>query len=132
MDSKLSSLDPKLKEAYERVMNGGGQTRQAPTPPPPGPANHTEPVPPISPTPTINSTPAQPVEDPPLDPTPAINSTIAYNAHNEGLNKGTTPVKKGGGMAKALLVGLVVLVLLAVYTFVWIFILKLKIPGLPF
>ncbi|MEK9176114.1 MAG: hypothetical protein AAB520_01580 [Patescibacteria group bacterium] len=135
MDPKLSGLDPKLKEAYDRVMNGPSVAPQT--------LNSAVQPPPAQPTPAMQpqaaSTPQQPqFQAPPqaapeqhLNPTPAINSTIAFNAHNSEVNKGTTPVKKSGGIGKGLLIGFVILILLVIYAFVWIYILKLDVPFLP-
>lgn len=106
MDPKLSQLDPKLREAYERVMNSpsspppGGQSNapQGPnplpphmqTPPPPAGApgatlNHPNPVPP--PPPHLNldevTLPTNPVPPPPpINPAP-ITPPPAFNAANQ-------------------------------------------------
>src|SRR3989344_4506461 len=68
MDPKLSNLDPKLKEAYDRVMGG-------PTPPSPPPANpNPEPVPPpVEPSPPPMSPPPPP---PPMPGASAASETV--------------------------------------------------------
>lgn len=60
MDPKLSNLDPKLKEAYDRVMNG----------PAPSPVGTNSPVPP-APNPVIQGTP--PSINPVQAPSPVSN-----------------------------------------------------------
>lgn len=143
MDPKLSGLDPKLKEAYDRVMNG-------PSTPPAPQGQPQAPVQPIQPQPQPQSQPAAQAPAKPVIPAaplvnsafpqpqatqsipiPEINSTVAFNANNSGINKNTTADKKSGGMGKVLAIGVVILILLVIYTFVWIFVLKLKVPFLP-
>ena len=139
MDPKLSNLDPKLREAYERVMNGSSSPTQpangqpaAQTPAPQSiqqPIQSAQPAP--APMPAPQSQPQTQAAVPSLDPTPAVNSTIAYNAHNSDVNKGTTGVKKGGKSGKLVLIFLGIVIFLLLYTVIWVFILKLKLPFLP-
>lgn len=223
MDPKLSNLDPKLQDAYNRVMTGAGNN-QSPqpqpggsnqTPPPPQPIQPQQsspdippsvPPPPLDPAPGItppsqfgvnqsppvdlnpnpNPEPAntamppvaapdistqppqeaipsqpmmpeaanqpEPIQTPPpappennpnpviettvtpTSPSPAMpssSSTVAFNASNSSKNVGTTPVKKGGLRMLPLLIGLGVVVLLVVYTFVWVVIFNVEVPFIP-
>lgn len=190
MDSKLPQLDPKLKEAYDRVLNGQNvQSSQNPTsttqqkpintataqPSPvfevqrPQTQNQPEPaglqsvaspqvnVPnpvetpaqPPQPQPVIASseihTPIQPIQAPPaprpimataqpqsiqtLPPVQNIGGSIAYNA--AGTTTTQTVVKKGKPNIMHFLLGLGAVVFLIAYTFMWIFIFKIKLPFLP-
>lgn len=141
MDPKLSNLDPKLQDAYNRVMSGPASapsSGQSPlsgvsgaVPPPPAPvpaAPATPPPPPQSP----NPSPVQPIATaPPTPQASSFGSTIAFNANNAGKNQGTTTIKKGGLKIMPIILGLGIIVLLIAYTFVWIYVFKLKIPFLP-
>lgn len=132
MDPKLSQTDPRLQEAYDRVMNG--------TTTPPAPGGTVPPTPqPIATNPTVQqsaapaipTTPTQPASSPVAPtPSPMAGSTIAFNANNSGKNQGTT-VKRGGSKVMTLVIGLGVIVLLVAYTFVWIYVFKLEVPFLP-
>lgn len=140
MDPKLGGLDPKLKEAYERVMNrpsapsGQSTLGSAPIPTP----QQTMPAQPA--TPQANSD--QPVlgQAPSTAPSPALSdfsqapsattSTVAFNADNSSLNQGAV-LKKGGSKTSTLVILIGLIILLVAYTFVWIYIFKLKIPFLP-
>lgn len=121
MDPKLPGTDPKLQEAYNRVMNGPS----VPPPPAPMPAAPTMPqqsTAPMQPAP-MPAAPAQPAA-------PMTASTLAFNANNPSKNQGAT-VKRGGSKIMSLVVALGIIVLLVVYTFVWIYVFKLQIPFLP-
>ena len=131
-------MDPKLQAAYDKVMNGANPANLGQNP-----LNQPQPVATTAQQPAQTPPPieqAAPQSQPQTIPQPAapqpnqssgINSTIAFNAHNSEVNKGTTPVKGGGGIMKKILILLVVLVLLVAYTFVWIYVLKLDVPFLP-
>lgn len=131
MDPKLSGLDPKLREAYERVMSGPsanpvpqGVSQPNPVTPPPVTPSATTPAP------KPESVPAPaPVNPPP--PAPAA-SSFAFNANYQTNQSATTTVKKAGGKTSSVLIILGLVVLLAAYTFVWVYLFKLKIPFLPF
>lgn len=141
MDPKLSGLDPKLREAYERVMNGptgpGGSTPPtpsqqpgqeqppaqvsnpvAPTPPPPPAATPPPPSPALNPTPPPSVAPSSP--------------SASFSSGSFQTAQGTTAVKKAGGKMSTILILLGLAVLLVAYTFVWVFLFDLKIPFLPF
>lgn len=92
--SQLSTMDPKLREAYERIMGMAVQTKTPSATPPqnsfpsqiPTPQSQTlnQPVnvsplpvtPPVSPT-TSNNTPYQPASSPTHTETPSINASNA-------------------------------------------------------
>ncbi|MBI4097957.1 MAG: hypothetical protein HY426_02855 [Candidatus Levybacteria bacterium] len=142
MDPKLSGLDPKLKEAYDRVMSGPapapGQTPAAGGAPmgavPPPPTQQVSPPPP-APTPSFGATPVQSVTPaepaPSVAPNPSAGGTIAFNANNAGKNQGTTAIKHGGSKLMPVFMGLGIVVFLLAYTFVWVYVFKLQIPFLP-
>ena len=141
MDPKLSSLDPNLKAAYDRVMSGPGSAPAAQNATPP--QQQVVQPPQASPTlPQQNFNSAPPVAPPvqtvnpvvePVAPNPdtSIGSTIAFNANNAQKNQGTVSVKKSGSKIMTAFLGLGLIVLLVAYTFVWIYVFKLKIPFLP-
>ena len=62
---------------------------------------------------------------------PGVSSTMAFNANNDRKNQGTTVVKKRGFNFMPIVVGMGIIVLLTVYTFVWITVFNLQIPFLP-
>lgn len=134
MDPKLSGLDPKLREAYERVMNGptapGGSTPPTPNQQPnqeqpQASAQASNPVSPIPPPPAPSPTIAS---VPPIAPS----SSTSFNSGNFQTAQGTTAVKKAGGKMSTILILLGLVILLVAYTFVWVFLFDLKIPFLPF
>jgi hypothetical protein len=178
MDPKLSNLDPKLQDAYNRVMNGTGgysapqqpnQSNQTPPPQQPqqqSPSNSPVP-PPANPAPgatsisgfganTLPNNPNYANQNPtPVAPTPPTHnnaannlnesipvgnsapimpnssSTIAFNAENSSKNIGTTPVKKEGTHMLPFIVGIVILILLVAYAFIWIMIFNVDVPFVP-
>ncbi len=154
MDPKLSNLDPNLKAAYDKVMSGPAVPPAGPNPvapgvsvPPPPPVQQVSP-PTIAPAPqpSFNQTPAPAASTPqtvipsePVIPTaapsaaaPIPGGTIAFNANDAQKNQGTTTtVKRGGSKFKSIFLGIGILALLVGYTFVWIFVFKLKVPFLP-
>jgi hypothetical protein len=184
MDPKLSNIDPKLAEAYNRVMNtssapGSSQNPQIPSPYPTPPAPQTPPpqsqqpyqqVPPapvepqlppqpiqnqqpqapfpVQPIPVTNTAPVQtfvagaaPVQTTPAtspvshnfssNNLPGVDSTVAFNAKDENKNQGTTsPVKKKSRLIP-LAVALGIVLMLTVYTFVWIMVFNVQIPFMP-
>lgn len=130
MDPKLSGLDPKLREAYERVMNGP-TSPGSPTPPtnPQTPAQQTPPAPQAAPTPASVNAPAAPASTPAH---PISNPSFNSGSFNTAAPTGTTTVKKAGGKMSTILIILGLIVLLIAYTFVWVYLFDLKIPFLPF
>ena len=148
MDPKLSGIDPKLQDAYNRVMNGPanppspqsqqpavpGVPNQPVAPPPPPPNQPVSPPPPsLPPQLNLNPTPVQPIvsTDPsPSSGAPSFATPTGFNP-NAGKNLGTVAVKRGHSKIMPMIVSLAVLVFLVGYTFVWIYFFKLKIPFLP-
>ncbi|MBI2621784.1 MAG: hypothetical protein HYW63_04050 [Candidatus Levybacteria bacterium] len=138
MDPKLSNLDPKLQDAYNRVMSGpaappppsGTVPGAVPPPPPPSPAFPPPPPPPVSPNPAPVAPPLA-AEPAPAPQASSFGSTLAFNASNAGKNQGTVGVKRGGSKIMSLIILLGVIVFLAGYTVVWIYVFKLQVPYLP-
>ena len=132
---KLSQLDPKLREAYQRVMgttlpqvqpaSPRGEPVQAPTPSQP-PVSEPEPAIPQQPPLGANNfvqmnseVASAPTVAPPASPNfaaPATASTIA--------------VKKKS-MMMPVMIGVASLVFLAIYTLFWTKLFSLKVPFLP-
>lgn len=83
---KTTNLDPKLKEAYDRVM-GLNNTPAPSAPEAPAPAKPVEPAAPVAPTPTM----PQPVSDPNfIPPQPAATPTPPLiNTPTQSVNVGT-------------------------------------------
>lgn len=133
---KLASLDPKLRDAYQRVMGTPIPQPQTPPPPPmpapdPNPSPTPEPIP--TPQPTI---PQQP-------PTSAsnfvqMNSEVAtpptsanFSAPQPQPAAQTMTVKKKNGMMP-ILIGIAGLFFIAIYTLFWTKVFNFKLPFLPF
>ncbi|MBI4089429.1 MAG: hypothetical protein HY424_01820 [Candidatus Levybacteria bacterium] len=160
---KLSQLDPKLREAYQRVMGASVSQPQAqpPTTIPTTPAQppnltSTSPVKPQSISTSIpieDKTPFNPIKppEPPVQPKPAPQSipqnpspqTISFDQMNSEVSSPSSPnftqpepqakiipVKKKNKFMP-ILIGIVGLVLIAAYTFLWTKIFNLKLPFLP-
>lgn len=155
---KLSQLDPKLRDAYQRVM---GTTIPQPQTPP---AQTQDPIQPISPTPAPQpqSTPAvtsasepfitsQPAinQQPQSIPTPEMsvpaqpasnfvqmNSEVPAPSQNFTApplmpQAQTMAVKKKSGIMMPIIFGIVGLIFLVIYTLFWTKIFNLKLPFLP-
>lgn len=158
MDPKLSNLDPKLKEAYDRVMNGpAAQPTQTvtqnsaipPTPTTQNPIPQNEHImtpnsqapqatinqiqnPPLNyNNPAVHATPPVDPTNPSFNPNPAINSTIAFNANNDAKNQGTSPVKKGHNAMLPIVIVVLISILVVVYAFVWAVIFDVQLPFIP-
>ena len=161
MDPKLSGLDPKLQDAYNRVMSG--PTAQTTTTPPgaqteavTAPAG-TTPAPAVGPSPmSVNpqpnttlgytgfdtsSSPAQSYSSAASYATPSVappssmgSSTVSFNAGGSTSSQpqGTTAVKKKGSGLMPVLVGILIIFLLAGYTFVWFYIFGVELPFINF
>lgn len=140
---KLSQLDPKLRDAYQRVMG-------TPIPPPATPPIQ---EPPVQPEP---STPQSPVSEPqpaipkpqPPTPQPAISPEPPVQASSFGQMNSevavpsspnfsapmpqaqTMTVKKKNGMMP-ILIGIAGLFFVAIYTLFWAKIFNFKLPFLP-
>src|SRR3989344_2510857 len=151
---KLSQLDPKLREAYQRVM---GMSSAPPPPPAPQPEPNSTPtdtsIPPSTPSdeqPTIQpsaepqpATPAIPTEtptipayEPVIPPQPSaqpvnfdqMNSEVASSSPNFTVPESqiqTMVIKKKSSIMPILL-GVVIFIFIAVYILVWTKIFNLK------
>ncbi len=109
---KLSQLDPKLREAYQRVMETSIPQPQA------SPPQAQAPTQPISePQPAITPAEVSPVQNSPNFTSPAPETQ-------------TMAVKKKNGMMP-ILIGIAALVFVAVYTLFWTKIFNFKLPFLP-
>lgn len=165
MDPKLSNLDPKLKEAYERVM---GNSNTPPTPPPPPVANPNPqatpvipPPPPVEPPPpspgvpessseTVHIGPTEPSAMPPSPPPPPMPETQTSGSETVHIGPAETAVMppptpteaikpypsqvlktERGSRISPIIIGLLVMVFLISYTFLWVRVFNLKIPFLP-
>jgi len=130
---KLSQLDPKLREAYQRVM---GTT--IPTPP-------AAPIQTQAPPPSIPSDPTQIPQPQPVPTQPATNFVQMNSEVPAPAQNFTTPppmplaqtmaVKKKSGIIMPILFGFAALVFIAIYTLFWTkifnFNLPFKLPFLP-
>ncbi|OGH05230.1 MAG: hypothetical protein A2W22_01255 [Candidatus Levybacteria bacterium RBG_16_35_11] len=122
MDKAVPQLDPKLKEAYDRVM-GTVVTPSKPAEPqpqvsPPPPPAHSEPIQPVSPP------PAQPTLEH-LSQHPSSSATMVPSPTAE-----KAAVVKTKRKVSPLIIGLGVIVFLAIYAVVWIKYFGLTIPFL--
>ncbi len=134
---KLSQLDPKLREAYQRVMG----TPLPPTPPAPNPVPAaSEPQPAINPPPQAIPTPQPAIPTPPAqtDNFIQMNSEAAVAPPAAATPNFTVPapeaqtvlLKKKNGMLPILFV-IVALIFIAIYTLFWTKIFNLRLPFLP-
>ena len=107
MDSgkKIGGLDPKLQEAYERVM------KTTVAPPPPAAASKSD----GKPETVVVGTPS------------ASSKGSSFSVYKAG---GVLKAKKGGGIPTFLLV-ILGIIFFVVYAFIWIKVLNLKVPFLP-
>ena len=130
---------------------GGPSVTPGSTPPPipggatisPPPATQQVSPPPPSPMPGFSTgtepiiQAQQPVVAPSAPVTPAApsgvgGSTIAFNSNDSNKNQGATIKHGGKSKLMPVFMGLGIVIFLLAYTFVWVFVFKLKIPGLPF
>jgi hypothetical protein len=152
---KLSQLDPKLRDVYQRIMGtqvSNPQAAAAPVPPqqntPPVQARtfvrstpqieiQPQPIPPVQP--PIFAQPNQVVQPNPVFqmnpqiPTPAVTATPNFAPPPPAppvQAQGMTMEKKGGSI-KFILFGIVFLVFLVIYTLFWAKVFNLKLPFLP-
>ncbi|MBF8250213.1 MAG: hypothetical protein HW400_814 [Candidatus Levybacteria bacterium] len=155
---KLSQLDPKLREAYQRVM---GTTIPTPPATPATPAQNQTPSPAAEPT-----TPPPPQIQPEPIPTPDIEPPIQpepFSIPQPAIDPNPQPIPAGGqtsdpavpaqpnsnfvqmnsevptapsqnfasGIMMPILFGIVGLIFLVIYTFFWTKIFNFKLPFLP-
>lgn len=104
---KLTHLDPKLKEVYERVM---GTTVAAPS-------AQAQPVPAPSAKPSASTAaaPSQPAE-------PAVMPQVTNPV------MATPPMMKKNGLPPAVIIGILIVVFFALYAVFWMWIFKLPLP----
>lgn len=158
---KLSQLDPKLRDAYQRVMGtpipqpqtAATQTQTPPPAPtiqePPVPQPQLPPQPTVSqPQPAIPQPEVPPVGGPtpqssvPLSPAQTSNSTQMNSevpSVQTSANFSTPPIPQTQTIPQekknhpmSILIGIVILVFIAVYTLFWTKIFNFKLPFLPF
>lgn len=120
---KLSQLDPKLREAYERVM--GTPSTPDPIPPP-------QPIPPVEqpaiPSPTE---PIQPVaSETPVTPITEPATTNFDQMNSEAATQTQTPAVKKKNIFMSILIVLGIVVFVAIYTLIWTKIFNLRLPFL--
>lgn len=153
MDGKqqLNQLDPKLQEAYNRVMGTNVPPPAPGSPAPQPPANPvtqvpTEPKPPVAPpqpAPVVPQVPNKPPPVPKQDnfaqtvpvaqvftPTPSGAPQAAVSGFVAGGAEVAAPAVKKSGISPAILV-LAAIVFFIVYTLVWIKVFNLSLPFLP-
>lgn len=145
MDPKQSgtpgNLDPKLKEAYERVMGLAPNPSVQKTPATPTSTPAAQPVP--QPTPAATPAPATPTPQP--QPTPAAPSAMpTMQTVGTAKPNATSPVhltsqihgfvaskqKKKSQLSPVVIV-LAAVVFIVVYTLVWVKIFNVQLPFLP-
>lgn len=173
MDPKLSTLDPKLREAYQRVMSGPTSAPGVSTPPTPsipvsqGPAGQTpnsnagtephllqgNPPSSFAPAPTapppplnLDTMPTPTQAPPPPAPIPAVTAQPAASQNPSGFNNSSVTFNASQNLANAsqsiavkkksinffsIFIVLGLMVLLVAYTYIWMWVFKLKIPFLP-
>lgn len=128
MDPKMpSNLDPKLKEAYERVMGTPSGTPAAAAPPQPAVVQrpfepiepNTAPPPPPVTSPQMSASPVSAV------PEPKIKENVASTAFV------AKPQKENKSGISPVIIFLGLLVFIAVYSLFWIKFFNLPIPFLP-
>lgn len=140
--NKIGQLDPKLKEAYERVMKTtvtppvsqsqapmqSAQTMASSVPPAPISA-----PPHIPPTPDAVSAEPQPAPSP-LPPSPTITGTPApaesKSSSFSAYKTGTLKAHKAGSVPKVLWIVLAIVFFIA-YTLLWTRVLGVSLPFLP-
>lgn len=128
---KLSQLDPKLRDAYQRVMGTTiPQSQPAPAPTPelqpepisvPNTQSAASPEPFFIPQPAANPEPQVPMQQPPTQ-----NFTTPPPMPAQ-----TTVVKKKSGIMIPILFGIAALVFLVIYTLFWTKIFNFRLPFLP-
>ena len=136
MDPKNpNQLDPKLKEAYDRVMSTTIAPNQTPPAAPAASATPAAPTAPVTPVPAVpasnaaSATPAVPAA-PMQTTTEELHRTTTFVATDPKTLAGPIGVatkKKGAGVSPILLV-LLGVVFFAVYTLVWFNVFNVPIP----
>lgn len=132
---KLSQLDPKLRDAYQRVMGTSVPPPQAPPPSPPPPTPTPTPAPVQDSVSTVQEPSPIPTPEPtipqPTEPTAAatnfdqMKSEVATNQPQAQ----TAVVKKKSAMPILMVIGAICFIV--IYTLVWTKIFNFKLPFLP-
>ena len=145
---KLSQLDSKLREAYQRVMGTPilqSQTPPMPTPPMPDPTPAPPPQPEPQPPPPTGGEPTPNIEEPPAAPQPATppipepampipppaQADNFVQMNSEVASAQSTAIKKKNGVMMPVLFGVMGLTFIVIYTFFWTKIFNFKLPFLP-
>lgn len=153
MDPKnLSGLDPKLREAYERVMgtsvppatNGNPNPNVVGTNPLPAassqenhnnepvlPQNHPIPAAPPAHEETSPAPVASPsVQMPPIDSAPAATQTVNYGFTKPDVSAQPQKAERTSKISP-IIIGVLVVVFLTSYTILWVKVFGVKLPFLP-
>lgn len=127
---KMAQLDPKLKEAYERVM---GSSTGAPSAPTATQAPASIPQSPITQTPMESMHATIPVQNPAMTPpAPVVHATNNKQpGNNVNISSAFVATKKSAGISPLLLWVLGAIFFIA-YAIFWIKFFNLSIPYLPF
>lgn len=128
-NQQFSKLDPKIKEAYDRVMSTPVSTPQ------PLPTDQ-----PLQSTPSFNQNVASTPSSAPVQPTPTIvpgvSPTLSSRREPETVHIGSTPhanVGKNKNSSGSLIIYIIGgIVFLIVYTVFWLKFFNVPIPFLPF
>lgn len=125
MDQKQSqTLDPKIKEIYERVMNTPTSTKSPEPPPAPLMSAPDQKTPPKSPPPAPSAFAS-------LKKNPSLFVAGAYRPHEELDGDETEEVGKKAGFPKIFFI-IGIIVFFAAYAIIWVKFFHLSIPFLPF
>lgn len=143
---KLSQLDPKLREAYQRVMGTPIPQPQTPSPPPmpaQNPTPYPAPEPQSIPTPPPAMPEPQPAIPPQPEPPPAggsipaanfdqMNSEVAATQPSPNFSAPTaqtqTAALKKKNNLMPIFIGVAALIFLVVYTLFWTKVFNFKLP----
>lgn len=139
---KLASLDPKLREAYQRVMGTSipkteSQPVQTPTPTAPSANQSADPMIQSSASAPQSAIQPESASEPPVQPAnfDKMNSEVSAPQSSPNLTVPapqfqTTVIKNKSGMMP-ILIGIIIVVFVVVYAIFWTKIFNLKLPFLP-
>lgn len=133
MDKKTQNLDPQLKATYERVMGTNlsqptSPSAPQPTVPPPQPMTPFQNAQPTPPTPApALSTPYSPAPQPTVT-APQVSPTVKVVAGGSNDAKVVAGGSKRSGGLSPILIAIAVILFFSIYTFVWLFVFKIKLP----
>lgn len=122
MDKKTQNLDPALKATYERVM--GTNVSQPTTPPTP------QPTAPAQPTQATSSAPTSQAPQPTVTVPQGSSAAKVVAGGSTTTNVVAGGSKKSGGLSP-ILIAVALILFFTVYTFVWLFVFKVKLPFVP-